>query len=49
MNVYLSKLARHSSTGEPSDVASLRGSDNKGKSVVVVIVGQLATEERVPL
>lgn len=49
MTVYLSKLARHCTTVEPCDVASLRGSDSSGKSVLVVIVGQLATEERVPL
>ena len=50
MTLYLSKLARHSTTGEGCDLASLRsGGDGSGRSLSVVIVGQLATEEHVPL
>ena len=50
MTLYLSKLARNSTTGEGCDLASLRsGGDGSGRSLSVVIVGQLATEEHVPL
>lgn len=50
MTSYLSKLARHSTAGEGCDLASLRsGGDSSRRSLSLVIVGQLDTEEHVPL
>ena len=50
MASYLSKLARHLTAGEGCDLASLRGGgDSSGRSLSVVVVGQLASPEHVPL
>ena len=50
MASYLSKLAQQSPAEEGCDLATLRGGgDSSGRSLLVVIVAQLASTDQVPL